>query len=460
MGNGCIYCGEMENLSKSDIIPDALTNAKIINPNVCKTEHNNKFSDLFEYEVINKLGILTNHLNIKSSKGKNYASYAAKINVGDIDYNTNITSKTELFSGDKRMRSVDGKILFGPIDELKKIAKKNDSSIKEIDVNEIEIETRVSFDLEVFFSEAMQRLVAKVAFEWYCVKNKVNSKNDNFNSIIDFIIESKGEGIVSVVSNPQIYKVFNETIDFGSHALLSYISNDGSINVLVDLFGVSIYNVRVCERIIDDCKKNVMFQELTLDAKHHNFEFVDIRSLGEDFHDSIIPVTHNTTSMDTKIMTPKVFFDTTLKYKMMYLTNYNLFLEGLNLKLQPTDELVELIINNVQHLFQVSAITVRGLKRFVKEHRKYFDEGFKLNINGTDKDSVFLYYILYIIGESNGQIKNLQDLNKILQKNFISDSIILNDDLFNKLHEELLGSESSTELIIQGAKIVESFKYE
>lgn len=40
----CIYCGIEADLSESDIIPDALTNARITNKNVCKTEHNNKFS--------------------------------------------------------------------------------------------------------------------------------------------------------------------------------------------------------------------------------------------------------------------------------------------------------------------------------------------------------------------------------------------------------------------------------
>lgn len=64
----CIYCGAKDNLSESDIIPDALTNARILNRNVCKTEHNNKFSDLFEYKVISELAFLTNSLDIKSSK--------------------------------------------------------------------------------------------------------------------------------------------------------------------------------------------------------------------------------------------------------------------------------------------------------------------------------------------------------------------------------------------------------
>lgn len=69
--NKCIYCGIDHDLSESDIIPDALTNARILNRNVCKIEHNNKFSDMFESKVIDALSFITNELDIKSSKGKN-----------------------------------------------------------------------------------------------------------------------------------------------------------------------------------------------------------------------------------------------------------------------------------------------------------------------------------------------------------------------------------------------------
>ena len=52
MLNKCIYCGKVDDLSESDIIPDALTNARIFNKNVCRIEHNNLFSDMFESKVI------------------------------------------------------------------------------------------------------------------------------------------------------------------------------------------------------------------------------------------------------------------------------------------------------------------------------------------------------------------------------------------------------------------------
>ena len=79
--NKCIYCGIDHDLSESDIIPDALTNARILNRNVCRIEHNNKFSDMFESKVIDALSFITNELDIKSSKGKKYAPYEAVVTI-------------------------------------------------------------------------------------------------------------------------------------------------------------------------------------------------------------------------------------------------------------------------------------------------------------------------------------------------------------------------------------------
>lgn len=114
----CIYCGATEDLSDSDIIPDALTNAKIINPNVCRIAHNNKFNDMFEDEIIKSMALITNELDIKSSKGKKYATYAAKIIIDGTEYSTNISSETELFSGKKIISTEDGKTKMGPLEQM------------------------------------------------------------------------------------------------------------------------------------------------------------------------------------------------------------------------------------------------------------------------------------------------------------------------------------------------------
>ena len=99
MNSKCIYCGKVKDLSESDIIPDALTNARILNKNVCRIEHNNKFSDMFESKVINALSFITNKLDIKSSKGKNYAAYNATITIDGSEYNLSLHGNNNIFNG-------------------------------------------------------------------------------------------------------------------------------------------------------------------------------------------------------------------------------------------------------------------------------------------------------------------------------------------------------------------------
>lgn len=104
--NKCIYCGIDHDLSESDIIPDALTNARILNRNVCRIEHNNKFSDMFESKVIDALSFITNELDIKSSKGKKYAPYEAVVTIEGTDYNLKLHGDNEIFNG-RVLKSVD-----------------------------------------------------------------------------------------------------------------------------------------------------------------------------------------------------------------------------------------------------------------------------------------------------------------------------------------------------------------
>lgn len=277
----CIYCGKETDLSKSDIIPDALTNGKIINPNVCRIAHNNKFSDMFEDEVISKLAFITNELDIKSSKGNQYARYVANVIVDGTEYTTRMNADTDLFNK-KIMRSADGKSLIGPMDKIKKMKGVEQDKITETDINQIEIEKRVSIDMGVFFCKEMHRLAAKIAFEWYCLNNNVISKLNSFESIIEFIITGEGVDPVHIIGNEDIYGLINQMSDLGSHSLLSYVAGDGSVNILVSLFGIAIYNVRVCDNIIQECPYNALFLTINLDAGRIGFKYTSKDTLEKE----------------------------------------------------------------------------------------------------------------------------------------------------------------------------------
>lgn len=445
MGKQCIYCGTTNDLSKSDIIPDALTNAKIINSNVCRVEHNNKFSDLFEDEVIKKLALITNELDIKSSKSKNYAPYSAQINVNGKEYSTNISTETELFRS-KKMRSLDGKYLIGPIDEIKKIKTANDNNVTQIDVTQIEIEKKVNIHLAIFFSNSMYRIIAKIAFEWYCAKNSVNVKLEAFESVVQYITTGIGNNIVSIIGNEELYNTIKMITNHGSHTIISYVGKDNSVNIMVSLFGIAIYNVKLLDSIIDECKNNVIFQELTIDAKRIQFKTDTFENFAQDLHDKLIaPV-----NMENYFMTHRFF----------YVGNFSLFQEDLQCVIEPNEKIINLILMQVEDVLQSSAITLRGIKRFVKEHYKSFDEKIQLNPRGTNKKAVVMFYILFIIGQSKDAILNINDLNKVLKAKFSGETISINDEMTGRLRNEIFSTVDYEDIIFEGAKFVDSWNYD
>ena len=57
------------------------------------------------------------------------------------------------------------------IDRIKEMKGIDYGKIAETDINQIEIEKRVSIDIGIFFSQKIHRLAAKIAFEWYCLNN-------------------------------------------------------------------------------------------------------------------------------------------------------------------------------------------------------------------------------------------------------------------------------------------------
>lgn len=146
MEHKCIYCGNTKDLSESDIIPDALTNARILNKNVCRIEHNNKFSDMFESKVIESLAFITNELDIKSRKGKKYAAYNATLTIDGVDYNVLLHGDNNIFDG-RVLKSVDKTQMISSYDKMVKISG-NENKVHPLDVNHVEIEKRYALIME------------------------------------------------------------------------------------------------------------------------------------------------------------------------------------------------------------------------------------------------------------------------------------------------------------------------
>ena len=93
------------------------------------------------------------------------------------------------------MRSVDGKYLLSQSMKLRKVRLRTIQTLVKL----MSIRWRLKKSTTRFisiFSMAMYRMVAKIGFEWYCAKNKVMSKIDDFTPIIDFITRSNGKSSI------------------------------------------------------------------------------------------------------------------------------------------------------------------------------------------------------------------------------------------------------------------------
>ena len=275
MEQKCIYCGKNHDLSESDIIPDALTNARIFNNNVCRIEHNNRFSDMFESKVIEALAFITNELDIKSSKGKNYASYDAVITIEGTDYNLKLHGDNEIFNG-RVIKSSDNTQMISSYDKAVKIAK-DESKVHPLDVNTIELEKKVKINNAIFFDTAMYRMLSKIAYEWYCSKNNISGYYNEFEDIVKFITTGTGANPVSIIQEMEIYKMIDAEVNLGSHVLLALEKNNGEIDVIISLFGLLIYRVIVTKNKPNDCSNNFLYTELRTDSSrreliHHSLD--------------------------------------------------------------------------------------------------------------------------------------------------------------------------------------------
>jgi hypothetical protein len=247
----CIYCGKGESdgieLSISDIIPEGLTNKLVKNRNVCRIEHNAKFSNSFESYVINKLEYLRNYLGILNKDGK-LPPFTTEYIIEDITFRKKLVTQKELYSG----KIISGKnestkFLFGDKKNLEMISNYDEEKCKEFSsLNEIDITQRITLDLGLFFSDEMKRLAAKVGYEWFCKVFEINDRFPEYDNVVNFILnKNNDEELVSVIVQQDLYGMLNEQLELGSHALTIYDDPDRFTYVIFMFFGLVMYKIRI-----------------------------------------------------------------------------------------------------------------------------------------------------------------------------------------------------------------------
>lgn len=462
----CIYCGTEIELSESDIIPDALTNARITNKNVCKTEHNNKFSDMFESKVISALALITNELDVKSKKGKNYAAYPAIVKIDEIDYSIMMTSEKSVFDG-RVLTSVDKKHRMSSMEKIESMAKDN-NQVEAVDVNNMMLEKNVKIDLEVYFSIEMFRMVAKIAFEWYCSKNSVTGYHEEFKNIINFITKGEGDNPVAIIRFAEIYDYYeNEVnggqINLGSHCLWGFQDADGQINVVLSLFGIVMYRIIVAEKTPDFCSNNFLYLELRTDASRKEITNLSYEHAQEYFDEKLLNMDNFCEAASfngLKIMVQKSVSNDNIVLYPTVLNMTKCFKHIGEELINPNQEITNILMHNISNVLQASLLHKKSVKRFVKDYFFVGHEPIKLNPNSTNKKMTFLFYILFNIGKrdvTKMDDRLLQEIAKSALNMGQSTDITIDNELEKRMITEMINTEEYPEILEHGAKAIKDW---
>lgn len=462
--NACIYCGSTQT-SESDIIPDALTNARILNKNVCKTKHNNKFSDLFESEIIEALALITNTLDIKSHKGKNYAAYPVKVEIDGIEYSTKMVSEKELFDGRKVLVSTDKKYKSGSLEKVNQMAK-DPQQVSVVDINKTFINERVEIKLEIFFSEKMFRMISKIAYEWYCLKNNISGFCKEFENIVKYITEGDGENPVTIVQNQELYDYYEKQVSLGSHSLFCFIDN-GQVNVIVVLFGIAMYRVLVADTVPAYCKNNFMYIGLRTDSSRKEAVHLSDEEAEKFFHENFFKqIDYVEDYVDVDVAGIKVKIDKTIPkidvFLYPFVFNMVKCFRGIHDETKTSNETINNILkDNIQEILQASSLHKKTIKRFVKEYFPEDHNEIRINPDSTNKRTTFLFYVLFIIGKEN--IDTIDDnlLQKIVKKTLnmgVENEFVVTDAIEKRMRDEMLNTTEYSNLMEKGADVIKKWK--
>ncbi len=245
----CIYCNSSENLTVSDIIPYALTGAKLTKKFVCK-EHNDYTNVNFESDVINNLNVFRNKLGLHDRQ-RGDVKYKADLTVDGYKINNiNMSSRASFFEDKKRLfkSSKDGKDVY--IGNVEKLIQKNGVNSENINILDTRnmMESFKFLPEDLLASDNMLLTVAKISYEWHCSINNINEYNeDKYGNIVNCIL-NKGniEDFAEIVIDINLYNLFDKISSYGTHSLFEYIDTKGNICVIFSFWNVIIYKTIVC----------------------------------------------------------------------------------------------------------------------------------------------------------------------------------------------------------------------
>jgi hypothetical protein len=365
-----------------------------------------------------------------------------------------------IFDG-RVLKSTDNTHMISLYEKMVKIAK-DEKKVTPLDINSIEIEKRVRINNEIFFDDAFYRMVSKIAFEWYCAKNQVTDHLPEFDDIVKYIIDGEGARPVSIIQEKQIYEMFNQICNLGSHVLIGYESVTGQIEVIVWLMGLLAYRVVLSQSKLETCDNNFLFTELRTDSSRRELSYRNREEAMGIFENALNPknMTQACEIGGIKIMIPRGMI-APLKNMDLYPMASNLvqYFESVkNDSMGPNELVNDIFLYQLKNSTQASSLHKKSIKRFVNDVFRAGHEPIVLNTKTSNKKATMLFYCVYLIGKMDEKLTD-SSFQKLIKKEFASsEDIVVTDELEEQLKDTILSDNNYSTILEEGARAVNEWQ--
>lgn len=245
----CIYCNNESDLSVSDIIPAALTGAKLRKRFVCRY-HNGFINDYYERKMISKLDFYRNLIGLTERDG-DPVRFNARVEVdGYVVEEKTISDIASILDPKNPFRTEDESghtVIIGETEQLLRIKGATKERIQPIDMGKVEV-SRVDDLRELLISKEVLHAIAKIGYEWHCNRHGIESYDQGkYKDIVEYILTQESEGpLAELVISQFAYVLLDSHARTGSNMAFEYDDEDGFTYVIFSLFGVLMYKVRIC----------------------------------------------------------------------------------------------------------------------------------------------------------------------------------------------------------------------
>ncbi len=109
-------------------------------------------------------------------------------------------------------------------------------------------------------------------------------------------------------------------------------------------------------------------------------------------------------------------------------------------------------------MINTSTLTLKSLRRFVKDYEKLLSASSKLNFQTISNNTLINFYFLYIIGNPLNGIISFSDLNTFIKAREDSDKVVVNSDRINQIKTEMESDSNYFEYIKNGTSTVQNWQ--